>query len=147
MAAAAPRRIEIVPWGQPKSVSGMTWTRTQASGNLGGGSAGQNGAADADDGDSVSWDVLLDSGTWAIDIIHLKGTTFGILDVNLGGASLGTVDGYNGSSTDDNVATISSISVSTAGHYTLTVAINGKHASATDYLMGLQLIVLRRTGA
>ena len=147
MAAAAPHRIQIVPWGQPKSVSGMTLTRTQASGYLGGGSAGQNGTGDADDGDSMSFDVLLDSGTWAIDVIYLKGTTFGILDFNLGGSSLGTVDGYNGSSTDDNVATISGITVATAGHYTLTVAINGKHASATDYLMGLQLIVLRRTGA
>lgn len=146
MAAAAPHRIEIVGWGQPKSVSGMTFTRGQGSTRLGGGIGHQASAADADDGDSMTWEVLLDSGTWAIDLIHPRSTNFGKVDVILGGATTGNIDQY-GSYTENVVTTITGITVATVGYYDLTLQVNGKHASSTDYYLAANLIVLRRTGA
>lgn len=146
MAAAAPHRIEIVGWGQPKSVSGMTFTRGQGSTRLGGGIGHQASAADADDGDSMTWEVLLDSGTWAIDLIYARTNNLGKVDVILGGVTTGNIDQY-GAYTENVVSTITGITVATAGHYDLTLQVNGKNASSSDYVMTANLITLRRTGA
>ena len=139
MAAAAPRRIEIVPWGFWKSESGAQ-TRNQGSSQFGGGWTQTN-----NNGNSVSWDVLIDSGTWAIDVIYSRQSSSGILDVSLGGSSVGTIDMYGVAG--NVVGTISGIAVAAAGYYDLTAAVNGKNASSTGYRKYLELIVCRRTGA
>lgn len=146
MAAAAPHRIEIVGWGQPKSVSGFTFTRGQLSTRFGGGIGQQASVADADDGDSMTWEVLLDSGTWAIDLIYARSNNLGKVDVILGGVTTGNIDQY-GAYTENVVSTITGITVATAGHYDLTLQVNGKNASSSDYVMNANLITLRRTGA
>ena len=140
-------RQDVLGWSSADAVSGMTFTRTQASGNLGGGSAGQNGAADAEDGDY--WDVFVNlaSGTYTFTLIHLKGTALGVCELLLDGTSLGTIDCYNASNTDDNVSAITGVAVAADGNYTLRIKVNGKHASSSDYLLGVQAVTMTRTGA
>lgn len=145
--ADLPRRIELVPWGQPKVVSGFNATRNQSSAELGGGWLAQQSAAAADDGDYYEFEVLLDAGTWALDVIYQKNPNSPIHDFILGGVSVGTIDTYAAGTSHNNVTTISGVTVATPGHYTLRVAANGKNAASGDYNLAIQFITLRRTGA
>ena len=142
--ADLPRRIEIVPWGQPKAVTGMTFTRYQSSSYLGGGLGGSDSAASVNN--TIKFDVLLDAGTWAIDVLYTSSTGYGIVTFDLGGASLGTIDMYSAGA-NNNASTISGITVSAAGYYTLTLTVASKNASSSGYRSAYNLIVLRRTGA
>jgi hypothetical protein len=143
MAAAAPRRIEIVPWGFWKSTSGFTPTRGQNSGRLGGGAMYQGTPAN---GDWIEWEVLLDAGTWALDLIWARDPSLGIVDFTLGATAVGTQDMYGGAASNA-VTTFSGIAVASAGTYALRATINGKNASSSNYYMVIQLLTLRRTGA
>lgn len=143
MAAAAPRRIEIVPWGQPKSNVG-NFARTQDSASLGG---GYNSNATGVLNDQYVWDVLLDSGTWAIDLIYRSGPARAIATIYLDSTSVGSVDMYAASNTSNVVATVSGISVASVGNYSLKLKAESKNASSTAYNMTFHLIILRRTGA
>lgn len=142
-----PYRQDHLGWSSNDGTSGVTYTRTQGSGNIGGGYAGQNGAADADDGDY--WDAFfnLAAGTYTFTVLYRANTTHGILELLLDGVSLGTIDTYNGSATNNNVSSISSVSVAADGNYTLRMKVNGKNASATDYLLAVQSVTATRTGA
>lgn len=134
MAAAAPRRIEIVPWGFWKSST--SWSnRVQNSALLGGGRLYGGSATSA-----VSWEVLLDSGTWAVDVIWTGSTTGDTaVDVSLGGSSLGTINMDNPG--NNQVTTYTGITVVSVGYYSIALA----QSIAQD--ASVQLITLRRTGA
>ena len=142
MAAAAPRRIEIVPWGQPKSTVGG-FTRGQANTYFGGGSSYGSGAQN----DEVTWDVLLDSGTWQLTHIDQKLFNRGIVTYYLDATSLGTQDWYNATQVAPFVATITGITVATAGWYTLKLKVESKNASSSAYYWSAVYLVLQRTGA
>ena len=142
MAAAAPHRIEIVPWGYYKAVSG-TWSRQQSSSYLGAGilqSPNSNGAY-------VEWEVLLDAGTWALDAIYRSRADGGKSDITLGGAAVVTIECYSAGTLNNVVSTTTGITVASTGYYALRATTNGKHASSTGYFVSYNLLVLRRTGA
>jgi hypothetical protein len=97
--------------------------------------------------DYIEWDVLLAAGTWKISIMGQKGGTRGIITASIDGSSIGTVDYYNASVTSNEILTITGISVATSGIKALRFTGATKHASSSDYLMFLQMVVLNRTGA
>lgn len=144
--ADLPRRIEIVPWGFPKAtVLGPGYARNQNNARLGGGWGGGSGTS-GNNGDYMEWDVLLDAGTWAVDAIYPKNTGQAIAEVLIDGVSVGTVDTYAASGSNNNVTTWTGFTVATPGYYTVRWAANGKNASSSSYGLTLQLLVLRRTG-
>lgn len=144
MAAAAPRRIEIVPWGYWKATSGFSVVRLQSASYLGGGSIYQSGPAN---GDWIEWDVLLDAGTWALDVICQRRENRGIIDYSIDGVEVGSHDQYGASAAYNQIATFSGITVGTTGIHTLRATVDGKHASSSNYYFVLSLLTLRRTGA
>lgn len=138
-----PRRVEIVPWGFWKAIN-FTPVRLQGSSYLGGGAIGADDNADQK---YIEWEVLLDSGTWAIDIIYLKQANGAITDIKIDGSLVGSIDHYNASTSGNNVTTISGISIGTPGYKILRLITNSKNASSTSYRHYVHFITLRRTGA
>lgn len=141
-----PYRQDIMGWSSVDGSSGMTYTRVQSSVAMGGGLGGQLSLEEADSGDYMEWFVNLEAGTYTLTEIFFRSTLQGIVRWSLDGTSLGTIDHY-GSSAPNIVGTITGITVPTAGNYTLRAAIDGKHASSTDYLMPVKAVNLTRTGA
>lgn len=145
MAAAAPRRVEIIPWGfYEHKVGSFTFSRFQGSVYLGGGLSYASAGSAVND--EIGWVVTLDAGTWALDLIHAPFTDRAIYTLKLDSTTIGTIDGY-GTSSYNVVSTVTGITVSTAGQYTLKSVHASKNASSSGYNFAFQLIVLRRTGA
>ena len=138
--ADLPHRIEIVPWGFWKSVTGLNG-RSQASSNLGGGSLFLTANPN-----SVTWEVLLDAGTWALDVIYGASSDRAIFDFLIDGSSIGTVDAYAATLTRNVAAAITGITLA-AGHHVLRIAANGKNAASADYFLTPFTLTLTRTGA
>lgn len=140
---------DVIPWHQHimlgdgiyKSAVG-TWAVAASSVVAG---AQFNNAASQAVNDELQYDVVLSEGTWSLSVTHGKTATAGIMTWYLDSTSLGTIDAYNGSATNNNVSTISSISVSTTGRYVLKMKLESKNASASAYRATLQQLTLRRT--
>lgn len=139
-------RQDVMGWSSVDGSSGITYTRTQSSGYLGGGTGGDSGAADADDGDYQEWVVNLAAGTYTLTSVYVRGTDRGIVRWSLDGTSLGTIDNY-GSAQNNTVTEITGITVAADGNYTLRAAVDGKNASSTDYRSTQQSVTMTRTGA
>lgn len=92
----------------------------------------------------VTFNVVLNAGTWTMNMMHGRNTTHGIATVYLDGSSIGTVDAY-GSISNNNVSAISSIAVSTSGKHVLRIVIATKNASSSSYFFLLQGITFVRT--
>ena len=97
--------------------------------------------------DEISWAVSLDSGTWALEVMHPTTTDAGIITVTIDGTSVGTIDQYSATLTRNVKTLIPGISVAAAGTKTLKFAMLTKNASATAYRGYVQWVTLRRTGA
>ena len=137
-----PHRVEIVPWGNPK-VTTTGSLRQQSSSQLGGGNGGFATAS----GQYTTFEVLLDSGTWTLTVIYIRGTNGGQTEITLGGASVGNVEHYNNNSLLNQVIEFSGISIASPGWYDLTITCTGKHASSSNYFCQYHFLTLRRTGA
>ena len=136
-----PRRIEIVPWGMPKTTTTST-LRQQNSAYLTGGNAGLGLVV----GDYSTFEVLLEAGTWTLTAIYLRGTNCGQASITLGGSAVGNVEHYNNSSAVNQVIEFSGITVAVAGWYELTFTCTGKNASSSNYYCQYNFLALRRTG-
>lgn len=93
------------------------------------------------------WKVWLPAGTWSLVAITSNYSFSGILTATLdGGASLGTIDTYQGgASYFNNLGTITGIVVPTTGIYTLRLKAATKHASSSGYESYIQWLQFRRT--
>lgn len=144
--AVLPYRVDVMAWSSADATSGVTFTRTQSVANLSGGAASHSNAADADNGDYMEWEFLVDAGTYRLDALIQQGVDRGIFDFAVDGSSLGTVDGYAAATTRNVLASFTGATLA-AGHHTVRVTANGKNASSTDYVIALHTITLTRTGA
>lgn len=91
------------------------------------------------------WDIFIPAGTWTFILRYVKAANQGIYDVQIDGSSIGTIDGYAGSTTYDNTATITGVVVSTGGKKTLKLIMSSKHASSSNYYGEINHIALHRT--
>lgn len=139
---ADPWLVQIVPIGAYTVVAG-TWTRSHDN-SVVLGSYIYNGD-NVNPNDEVTWPVVLSAGTWTIELIHHKASVRGIYTFSIDGSSVGTIDGYAGGPTVDQVGTITGITVASSGKKTLSVKSTTKNASATKYGMIMSLISLIRT--
>lgn len=144
MTTFAPRHVDIWPWTRTFSEVG-TWTRTLSSSQLGMGQ--YDNATSHAINDEVVYNVALDAGTWTLTVIGQTRSTGGISTVYLDATSLGTLDLYSASTTNNVVKQITGFTVSAPGVYALKFKVESKNASASEYRFIAQLITLTRTGA
>ena len=134
-------------WSSADIVTGYTFTRYQNSTNLGGGLSGPANLGEADDGDSISWYLNLEPGTYSLTTIYQKGPNSPIIEVFVDSTSLGTFDTYTGVGTPNQVQTTAGITIGSNGNYLLKYLANGKNASSGDYQMLIHAFGIARTGA
>lgn len=95
--------------------------------------------------DSISFDVVLATGTWTVELLYRKNTDAGVYSVQFGGVEKGTIDGYAAASSYDNLSTVSGITLGVSGKIRLSLVMATKNASSSNYKGYLQHIQLRRT--
>lgn len=140
MSTFASPSVVILPWTEPFATVG-SWTRTQSSAHLGGGT--MTGPSTIDN--SISFRVALGAGTYTITAIGSQNATYGISTVALNGVSVGTLDWYAAGGSANNVKTITSVAVTVPGVYTLSFTAATKNASSGNYAQILNLLALHRT--
>lgn len=96
-------------------------------------------------GDSVSYKVYLDAGTYTIAAVVVTATHGGKVDVSLDGNVIATFDMYDASPAGDKLKTDNGNVVATAGLKTLSFTLNGHTAPSEQYRCYLQVIALWRT--
>lgn len=95
--------------------------------------------------DEINWKLWLTAGTWTMWVTYDKQTNCGINAVTLGGTSIATIDGYNGSTTHQNISKTTGIAVASTGVYTLRFLISTKNASSSNYTWLINAIDFTRT--
>jgi hypothetical protein len=95
--------------------------------------------------DARWWNVYIPAGTWTFILHHVKAANQGIYDVQIDGSSIGTIAGYAGTTSYDNVSTITGVSVATTSLKTLKLLMATKNASASNYYGEINHIALHRT--
>lgn len=128
----------------PYTGSSGTWAVAQNSAGLyGGWKANSAGTAN---GDYMQWaNVAIPAGTYTVVLAAQKTTGSGIVDVLIDGSSIGTVDLYNGSTTNDYWTVTTSYAPSSTALVTVKLLLNGKNASSSGYLARLSRLIFRRT--
>lgn len=95
--------------------------------------------------DQADYKVYLAPGTYTFQLVCMKNTDRGIIDLLIDGGSAGTMDTYAASLTYNVKAAVAGIVVSTGGLKTLSLKVNGKHASSTGYLIDVSCMAIWRT--
>jgi hypothetical protein len=137
MAADYQSRVDIIPWGFWETSTG-TFARTAANSYLDAGNVSNTSSAT---NDLIGWEVLLKAGTWTLVTIHENAAATGAsTTVKLESTTLGTIN-MAASTASNVVTTITGVTVSTSGVYTLS------YTAADAKVFRLQHITLQRTGA
>lgn len=89
---------------------------------------------------------LLDTGTYTLTVLGLAAPSRGIVDWEIDGVSVGSMDFYAAAGAPNTVFSISDIVIGTPGRKTLAGIANSKNASASDYYITLTAYWLTRTG-
>lgn len=97
------------------------------------------------DGDNFSWKATLQKGTYTLRMLVNTGTNRGIIDVDIGGVEVTSKDLYAGAGVTNVVHTEAGIVIATSGIKDITLRVDGKHASSSDYTAHFQEICLWRT--
>lgn len=95
---------------------------------------------------SMSFNVLLDAGTWTFGTIFCNQSNAGIFTVALDGVSMGTVDCYSSGGSDGVYTTFTGVTV-TAGNHVLSLTCTSKNGSSSGYYGYIHKVVGVRTGA
>lgn len=99
------------------------------------------------DGDRINYKVYLAVGTYTFSLLCATANSYGILDVSLDGFSTseGTLDLYTASTVFNVTKTITGITVAASGLVDLSLKLNGKNGSSSDYKAYISAIALFKT--
>ena len=125
------------------AVSHVNWnTIWMDGGNVHGAQKESSGAQN----DEINFDVLLGAGDWTFELMHNRWTSRGIYTVSLSiaGTTLGTIDGYNGSSSYNTKSTLT-FTLTENRQERLKLKMATKNASSGSYQGSINHIQLRRT--
>lgn len=128
-------------YGTPDSTVG-TWVIGVDANRITNGMMKQNVIAQ---NNAIGWNVTLSAGTWELTTVYTKASTIGIAAITLGGASIGSLDGYNASTSYNQVSVIGAISVAATAKLSLLYTLSTKNASSTNFDFQPSQISLRRT--
>lgn len=95
-------------------------------------------------GDKISFKIYLASGIYKIYHLGTKNANQGILQFALDGADVHNIDQYNATLINNSSSSSANINVSRAGLYTLTLYVNGKNASSTNYVVSAHQVAFVR---
>jgi len=96
--------------------------------------------------DQLDYYEFLSAGTWTIYVCATKGTSQGIYTLLIDDVSVGTMDFYAGSGSDNNEMNVASIAVATSGIKKISLKVATKNASSSNYgLQGHNYIRGKRT--
>jgi hypothetical protein len=96
--------------------------------------------------DEINFDVVLAPGTWTVELMHNKWTSRGIYTLSLDvTGTLGTIDGYNGSTVYNARNSITGIAVAAAGKQRLKLKMATKNAASGSYQGSINGLKLKRT--
>lgn len=90
--------------------------------------------------------VKVRGGTWQINVLTAKNTTYGILRVSVDGNVLGSTDLYAAALVADFLITYNGVTVTGDGDCSLNFLVNGKNAAATQYGLFVNKVWGYRTG-
>lgn len=145
LAQVAPRHALIQAAQQHPALNGSsTWAPTPTVA-LGSGYATLGPGAAADDV-SVSWDVILDTGTWELRYTRRKDADAASATISLDGEEIGVSDDYAATPALDEPAVFTGIVVPDPGRHTLTLSNPTRNDDSTGWALYPQTIDLRRTG-
>lgn len=135
--------INIIPTAY-SSITQGTWVTSISSTQFLNGSFLNSSSAN---GDRINYKVYLAAGTYTFNLFCITSANAGIIDVSLDGysSSEGTIDLYSGSTVKNVTKTIPGITVSESGLVDLSIKLNGKNGSSSNYIASLSNITLFRT--
>ncbi len=98
-------------------------------------------------GDRINYIIYLAAGVYTLHLLTTTTSISGILDVSIDGfaSSKGTIDLFTPSIAYNVIKTITGITISTSGLFTLSLKANGKHPLSGNYRIHLITLALFRT--
>lgn len=81
-------------------------------------------------GDEVKFSVYLDAGSYNLNLVHYKFTNLGIIQINVDGVSIGTVDMYSAGYIQPALSQVS-LTVAAPKQCTISIKIIGKNPSSS----------------
>jgi len=138
--AALPWIINIDPFHTPKSQ--VNWNNLQAHyPQVHCGLKYSSGQQNAE----ITWDIVLAAGTWNFNLIHQQDTSMGIYTVQIDGVTIGTIDGYAGSTIELAISSIAGFIITATKKFELKLKMATKNGSAGSYVGNITSIQLLRT--
>ncbi len=96
----------------------------------------------AGNGDQASFPIALKAGTYTLFALGVTFSSFGITDMAVDGGTPVSMDWYSGGAVR-NVIKSGSITVATNGNHTLTITMNGKNGSSSNFACAITKIWIR----
>jgi hypothetical protein len=105
--------------------------------------AADNGAQN----NTIVWeDILLDAGTYEIDLFHFTGAGYGIYSVQIDGVEVGTIDGYAAAGARA-FTRLTGIAIAAAGRHSVGLVMATKNVASGGYQGEISAITVVRTAA
>ena len=133
--------ITVWPWNYSAIIAG-TWAWGDNTNQMYDGAWYDSSTADQD---QIDYIVSLAAGTYTFSVLTITSNAYGIMDVLIDGASVGTIDLYTLAAAYNVIKTITGIVVATSGLKTISILANGKNGSSSDYTLTYNNFVLFRT--
>jgi len=99
----------------------------------------------AANGDNIHFNVDIPPGTYTLKLMYSSSPNAGILDIDLGGTEIASIDTYAATGTSNNILTDTGNVVSTGGILDLVLRVDGKNASSGGYKVFIGFFSLIRT--
>jgi len=100
----------------------------------------------AADLDNISYQVYMGAGTYTLRILCMKSSAGAIVDIDIDGVEVASVDMYGAAPGEENqLLSATNIVVATAGLKTIRVRADGKNAGSSGYQMRITSITFWRT--
>lgn len=90
-------------------------------------------------GDTRAADFYAPASAYDVNVTYNKGPNAGIVDVQIDGVSIGTIDLYDAVDTGNHTASFTDVAIST-GRHLLTLGVTGKNAGSSNYFANLGFI-------
>ena len=141
----------------PTAISQVNWDSIGVSSSAAYNGFKQNNSSQNSE---INWDIFLGSGTWTVELIHVKENDAGIATVQLSSdagatftsvgsapysGSASTIDFYNAPQTYNNRSTITAVTITATGLYRMKLLMATKNGSSSNYFAGVQHVQWRRT--
>lgn len=96
-------------------------------------------------GDEINYIAFLDPGIYTVEVMHQTATNGGIVDIDIGGVAVGSLDMYANPGAANVRVTYTGINIIKGGAQLITLKLNGKNALSTSWICRFNLMTITRT--